>query len=104
MRLYEFVSSNDDMINTVKDLLVRARAEGAGSVSLQSLANEFGPEVGVDVLSDVLNQHRYELGGIVGKITDRDVEFAKTKPEAHKAHSDDALKKTALGQALKGLK
>jgi hypothetical protein len=104
MRLFEFVSSNGQMLDIIRDLLVRAKAEGADSVSLEQLANEFNGEVDVDMIRTVLSNNRQSFKGLVGNITDTDVEFEKPQLVKNKEKSDQAMTKTAVATALKGLK
>lgn len=104
MRLYEFVSSNGELLDIVKDLLVRAKAEGADSVSLEQLANEFDGEIDVDTIRTIISNNRRSMKGLVGEVTDTDVVFEKPQLMKHKEKSDQSMNKKAVATALKGLK
>lgn len=104
MRLYEFVTSNDQLLDVVRDLLIRAKSEGADSVSLQQLANEFDGEVDIDMIRQVLSNNRQSLKGLIGDITDTDVVFEKPPLVKHQEKDDEAMNKRAVATALQGLK
>jgi hypothetical protein len=92
------------MLDIVKDLLVRAKAEGADSVSLEQLANEFDGEIDIDIIRSVIMNNQRSMKGLVGRVTDTAVEFEKPQLMKHKEKSDQAMTKTAVATALKALK
>jgi hypothetical protein len=104
MRLYEFVSSNDQLLDIVRDLLVRAKAEGADSVSLEQLANEFDGDLDIDTIRSTIMNHQRSMKGLIGKVTDTTVEFEKPQLMKQQQKSDQAMTKTAVATALKALK
>ena len=103
MRLFEFISSKDDILYTVRDILTRARSQGADSVSIEQLANEFGGDISKDELASLLSKNRQAMKGLVDAVTLDNVEFTKNKQERMQAQSDKKLKNTAMKQARKGL-
>lgn len=104
MRLFEFVTSSDQLLDVVRDLLIRAKSEGANSVSLQQLTNEFDGEVDIDTIRQTISNHRQALKGLIGDITDTDVVFEKPPLVKHKEKDDQAMNKKAVATALQGLK
>lgn len=104
MRLYEFITSNDQLLDVVRDLLIRAKSEGAESVSLQQLTNEFNGEVDIDTVRQVINNNRQSMKGLVGDITDTDIVFEKPPLMKQKEKQDTDFNKRAVASALKGLK
>lgn len=104
MRLYEFITSNDELLDVVRDLLIRAKSEGAESVSLQQLTNEFNGEVDIDTVRQVVNNNRQSMKGLVGDITDTDIVFEKPPLMKHKEKQETDFNKRAVASALKGLK
>jgi hypothetical protein len=67
MRLFELVDSDQQLLDLVKPILIRAKAEGADSVDMQQLVNDIGANTGVSpsALVDVINRHRQSLKNII---------------------------------------
>jgi aminoglycoside phosphotransferase family enzyme len=103
MRLFEFISSKEDVLYTVRDILTRARSQGADNVSIEQLANEFGGDISKEELASMLSKNRQLMKGLVDAVTLDTVEFTKNKQEKMQATSDKKLKTTALKQARKGI-
>ena len=62
MRLYEFVESDAQVIGILKPILLRAKAEGANSISTRQLSNDINDDaVTPEVLVSILNKHRSVL-------------------------------------------
>jgi Zn-dependent M32 family carboxypeptidase len=103
MRLYEFVTSKDQVLDVVRDLLIRAKSEGADSVSLDQLTNEFDGTIDVDTIRQTISDNRQSMKGLIGDITDTEVTFEKPTLLKHKEKSDQSFNKKAVATALKGL-
>jgi hypothetical protein len=110
MRLFELVDSDQELLELIKPILIRAKAEGAKSIDMQQLINDMGKDnnISPEFMVDILNRHREQLKNLITKADVDNVivnNGQQTKSMTTK-HDQDAkkMKDTALKQALGGLK
>jgi hypothetical protein len=107
MLITEIVDSDSQLLDIIKSILLRAKAEGAKEVDVQQLINDIGDEsVTPEVLIDILGRHGAELKNIIaGSTVDTiDMDIAAKKAMTTKADmSDKQMKNTALKQAMSNL-
>jgi len=108
MRLYEFVDSDEQVLGIVKPLLLRAKAEGANSIPTNQLINDINDSsVTPELLVNILNKHRKDLGDIITTATYDQIVLNKNelKSMTNKFDKDvTKMKSTALKQAMDQLK
>jgi hypothetical protein len=110
MRLFELVDSDQGLLELLKPILIRAKAEGATSIDMQQLINDMGEDnnISPEFMIDILNRHREQLKNLIVKADVDSVVInngQKTKSMTTKRdQSDKKIKDTALRQALDGLK
>jgi hypothetical protein len=103
MRLYEFVESDAQVIGIIKPILLRAKAEGANSISTRQLSNDINDDaVTSDVLVNILNKHRSVFKNIISSVS---IDEIILNADGSKERSDydkkvASLKKTAVKQAM----
>jgi hypothetical protein len=109
MRLFELIDSDEQLLGLIKPILLRAKAEGADTVSTQELVNDLDSEDDVtpEKLVDTLNRHRNSLGDIITRATVDEIVLARPGQEAMTTKYDqdvNKMKNTALKQAMDQLK
>jgi hypothetical protein len=108
MRLYEFVDSDEQVLGIIKPLLLRAKAEGAESVSTNQLINDVNDSsVTPELLVNILNKHRKDLRDIITTATYDEIVLNNNqiKSMTNKFDKDvNKMKSTALKQAMDKLK
>jgi hypothetical protein len=108
MRLYEFVDSDEQVVDIVKSILLRAKAEGAKAVDTKQLVNDIGDEnVTPELLVDILNRKSDAFGDIVGSATVDSVQLTSGEKKAMTSKYDqdvNKMKATAIKQATGSLK
>ena len=108
MRLYEFVDSDEQVVDIVKSILLRAKAEGARAVDTAQLVNDIGDEnVTPELLIDILNRKSDAFGNIVSSATVDSVQLTSGEKKAMTSKYDqdvNKMKATAIKQATGSLK
>ena len=108
MRLYEFVDSDEQVLGIIKPLLLRAKAEGAESISTNQLINDLNDSsVTPELLVNILNKHRKDLKDIITTATYDDIVLNNNQVRSmtNKFDKDvNKMKSTALKQAMDQLK
>ena len=108
MRLYEFVDSDEQVLGIIKPLLLRAKAEGAESISTNQLINDVNDSsVTPELLVNILNKHRKDLRDIITTATYDEIVLNNNqiKSMTNKFDKDvNKMKSTALKQAMDQLK
>lgn len=109
MRLYELVDSDQQVLALIKPILLRAKAEGATTVSMSQLLNDMDSKdnISAELMVDILNRHRKDLEDIVSSATLDSILLNKgpAKTMTSKFDQETAkMKNTALQQALDQLK
>jgi hypothetical protein len=108
MRLYEFVDSDEQVVDIVKSILLRAKAEGARAVDTAQLVNDIGDEnVTPELLVDILNKKSDAFGDIVSSATVDSVQLTSGEKKAMTSKYDqdvNKMKATAIKQATGSLK
>lgn len=108
MRLYEFVDSDEQVLGIIKPLLLRAKAEGADSISTNQLLNDINDSsVTPELLVNILNKHRKDLKDIITTATYDEIILNNNqiKSMTNKFDKDvNKMKSTALKQAMDKLK
>ena len=108
MRLYEFVDSDEQVLGIIKPLLLRAKAEGAESISTNQLINDLNDSsVTPELLVNILNKHRKDLKDIITTATYDEIILNKNEIRSmtNKFDKDvNKMKSTALKQAMDQLK
>ena len=108
MRLYEFVDSNEQVVDIVKSILLRAKAEGAQAVDTNQLVNDIGDDnITAELLVDILNRKRQAFGDIVASATVDSVQLTSGEKKAMTSKFDqdvNKMKATAIKQATGSLK
>jgi hypothetical protein len=108
MRLFELIDSNHELLDIIKPILLRAKAEGADSIDMHQLLNDLDSRDNItpQIMIDVLNKNREQLKNIVNNAT-IDTISLNTGPESSMTtkHDNDAekIKNTAVKQAVAGL-
>lgn len=108
MRLYEFVDSDQQVLSIVKPLLLRAKAEGAASIPVNQLINDINDSsVTPELLINILNKHRKDLGDIITTATYDEIVLNNNEIKSMTKKFDkdvSKMKSTALKQAMDKLK
>jgi hypothetical protein len=109
MRLFELVDSDQQLLGLVKPILLRAKAEGADSISMSQLLNDLDSEdnITAEKLVDVFNRHRNSLKNIIGAANIDSIQLHKGPAKTMTSKFDQEVKKmknTALQQAMDKLK
>ncbi len=108
MRLYEFVDSDEQVLGIIKPLLLRAKAEGAESISTNQLINDLNDSsVTPELLVNILNKHRKDLKDIITTATYDEIVLNNNQIRSmtNKFDKDvNKMKSTALKQAMDQLK
>ena len=66
MRLYEFVNGDQQLIDIIKPILIRAKAEGAVTISTSQILNDLNDKsITLELLINVLNDNRRHLNKII---------------------------------------
>jgi hypothetical protein len=109
MRLFELVDSDRQLLDLIKPILLRAKAEGAKTVQLQQILNDLDSEDNVDpsMLIDVLRRHRDELKNIILSANLDSIALnhgATTTMSTNADKQANKMKSTALKQAMDKLK
>lgn len=67
MRIFELVDSDQQVLGLVKPILLRAKAEGASTVSMSQLLNDMDSEdnISPQMMVDILSRHRNSLKNII---------------------------------------
>lgn len=108
MRLYEFVDSDEQVLGIVKPLLLRAKAEGAGSISTNQLLNDVNDSsITPELLVNILNKHRQDLKDIITTATYDEIILNNNEIKSMTSKFDkdvSKMKSTALKQAMDQLK
>jgi len=108
MRLYEFVDSDEQVLGIVKPLLLRAKAEGADSISTTQLINDVNDSsVTPELLINILNKHRKDLKDIITTATYDEIVLNNNEIKSMTSKYDkdvNKMKSTALKQAMDQLK
>jgi len=109
MRLYELIDSDEQLLGLIKPILLRAKAEGADTVSTQEILNDLDSQDNVtpEKLIDVLNRHRKNLEDVITSATVDEIVLNKGGDQAMTTKFDqdvNKMKNTALQQAMDQLK
>jgi len=108
MRLYEFVDSDEQVLGIIKPLLLRAKAEGASSISTKQLLNDINDNsVTPELLVNILNKHRKDLSNIITTATYDEIVLNNNEIKSMTSKFDkdvNKMKSTALKQAMDQLK
>lgn len=109
MLIRELVDSDVEVLGLIKPILLRAKAEGADTVSMVQLLNDMDSEdnITADVMVDILNRHRQDLKDIVVSATLDSIALNKGPAKTMTSKFDqetNKIKTTALKQALDQLK
>ena len=107
MLIKEVIDSDEQVLDIVKSILMRAKSEGAKQVDMKQLVNDIGDSsVTPELLVDIFSRHAKELKNIVAGATvdlvDLDTETKKSMQ--YKSDTDAAkLKGKAVQQAKQSL-
>lgn len=108
MRLYEFVDSDEQVLSIIKPLLLRAKAEGASSISTNQLINDVNDSsITPELLVNILNKHRKDLSNIITTATYDEIVLNNNEIKSMTSKFDkdvNKMKSTALKQAMDQLK
>jgi hypothetical protein len=108
MRLYEFVDSDEQVLGIIKPLLLRAKAEGANSISTNQLINDINDSsITPELLVNILNKHRKDLNNIITTATYDEIVLNNNEIKSMTSKYDkdvNKMKSTALKQAMDQLK
>ena len=109
MRLYEFIENDAQVISILTPILLRAKAEGVASLSTTQLANDINDDaVTPEVLVGLLNKHRSVFKNIIASASIDEILLSNSdaaRAMTSKQYRDvAAMKKTAVNQAMAGLK
>jgi hypothetical protein len=109
MRLFELVDSDQQVLDLIEPILLRAKSEGATSVDMKQLVNDLDSSDNItpELLLDILSRKRNELKHLVNNATMDRIELntGVTKAMTSKFDQDtQKMKSTALKQAMDQLK
>lgn len=108
MRLYEFVDSDEQVLAIIKPLLLRAKAEGAKTISTNQLINDINdPSISSELLINILNKRRQDLKDIITTATHDEITLNNNEIKSMTSKFDknvSKMKSTALKQAMDQLK
>lgn len=109
MRLSELVDSDQQLLGLIKPILLRAKAEGATSVSMSQLLNDMDSEdnISAEKMIDILHRHRNSLKNIITSATIDSVILNKGPAKSMTSNFDKQTQKmqsTAIKQAMDQLK
>jgi len=109
MRLYELVDSDQEVLDIIKPILIRARAEGASSIMMSQLLNDIDSEdnITAELMVDLLNRHRKQLKNIISNSTLDTITLNKGSAEKMTTNFDKKtaqIKNIAVKKALDQLK
>lgn len=104
MRLYELVDSDQQVLGIVKPILLRARAEGADTVSMSQLLNDMDVEDNItpELMVDLFHRHRKDLEDVIVSSTLDSIQLNKGLPKTMTTKVDkekEKIKTTAVQQA-----
>lgn len=108
MLIKEVIDSDEQVLDIVKSILMRAKSEGAKQVDMKQLVNDIGDSsVTPELLVDIFSRHAAELKNIVAGATvdlvNLDTETKKSMQ--YKTDTDAAkLKGKAVQQAKQSLR
>lgn len=109
MRLFEIVDSDQQLLDLIKPILLRAKAEGADAINVQQLINDIGTGASVspELLVDVINRHRQSLKNIIATANLDVISLDKGAAKTVSTQADKQANKfndVAVKQALDKLK
>lgn len=109
MRLYELVDSDQQLIGLIKPILLRAKAEGANTISMSQLLNDIDDKNSItpELIVDVLNRQRNYLKDIISSASVSSIELNRSQSKSMSSDFDkqiSKLKNVARKQALDQLK
>ena len=108
MRLYEFVDSNQQLLDIIKPILLRAKADGATEVNTVQLINDIGDDsVTPEILMSILHTNRNNLKNIISRATPDSISLASADVKSMTSDYDldvAKMKTTALNKAKGNLK
>ena len=107
MRLFEFVDSDSQLLDTLTSILVRAKAEGVEHIDMRQIINDLGDTtITPELLVSVINGHTDQLKDLVANATldQIDINTGVTKKVQQQTDRDTTrMKATAAKQALDSL-
>lgn len=107
MRLFEFVDSDSQLLDTLTSILVRAKAEGVEHIDMRQIINDLGDTtITPELLVSVINGHTGQLKDLVANATldQIDINTGVTKKVQQQTDRDTTrMKATAAKQALDSL-
>lgn len=109
MRLFELVDSDQQVLDLVKPILIRAKAEGADSINMDQLLNDMDTEdnITAPMMVDILNRHRQSLKNIITAANLDAIQLSHGPSKTMSTKADQQAKKfknVAAKQALDQLK
>ena len=108
MLIKEVIDSDEQVLDIVKSILMRAKSEGAKQVDMKQLVNDIGDSsVTPELLVDIFSRHAAELKNIVaGATVDLvNIDTETKKSMQYKTDTDAAkLKGKAVQQAKQSLR
>ena len=103
MRLFEFVDSDSQLLDTLTSILVRAKAEGVEHIDMRQIINDLGDTtITPELLVSVINGHTGQLKDLVANATldQIDINTGVTKKVQQQTDRDTTrMKATAAKQA-----
>lgn len=109
MRIFELIDSDQQLLGLIKPILLRAKAEGADTISMVQLLNDMDSEDNItpESMLNVLHKHRHSLKNIISNATVDSIVLNKGNTKSMTSKFDKETQKiqtTALKQAMDQLK
>jgi hypothetical protein len=107
MRLFEFVDSDSQLLDTLTSILVRAKAEGVEQIAVRQIINDLGDNtLTPELLVSIINGHTGQLKDLVASATLDQIAINTGVTKAVQQQTDrdtNRMKATAAKQALDNL-
>jgi hypothetical protein len=107
MRLFEFVDSDSQLLDTLTSILVRAKAEGVEQIAVRQIINDLGDNtLTPELLVSIINGHTGQLKDLVAGATLDQIAINTGVTKAVQQQTDrdtNRMKATAAKQALDNL-
>ena len=107
MRLFEFVDSDSQLLDTLTSIVVRAKAEGVEQIAMQQLINDLGDRtLTPELLVSIINGHTGQLKDLIASATLDQIVINTGVTKAVQQQTDrdtNRMRATAAKQALDNL-
>jgi hypothetical protein len=107
MRLFELVDSDQGLLELLKPILIRAKAEGVQQIAMQQLINDLGDRtLTPELLVSIINGHTGQLKDLIASATLDQIVINTGVTKAVQQQTDrdtNRMRATAAKQALDNL-